>query len=223
MTHRIALVHAVTVAIDPVAAAFAQLWPQAQTTNLLDDSLSADLARGGGITPALKERFLKLAMYSIDAGAQGLLFTCSAFGSAIEHAKKHLADEHPTLPILKPNEAMLEEALGLGSRLAIIATFAPALTSMKPELLAAATTRGIDLTVQQVHVVGAQGALERGEPEAHDERIAAAAASLRDVDAVLLAQFSMARAAPRVRERTAAQVLTSPESAVLKLKAALVA
>ncbi len=43
---RITLVHALKHSIVPVEAAFAKLWPEARLMNLLDDSLSADLARG---------------------------------------------------------------------------------------------------------------------------------------------------------------------------------
>ena len=39
---RIALVHATAVAIDPICNTFKRLWPQAQVSNLLDDSLSRD-------------------------------------------------------------------------------------------------------------------------------------------------------------------------------------
>jgi hypothetical protein len=40
MTHRIALIHAVRVAIAPVEEAFARHWPAAARMNLLDDSRS---------------------------------------------------------------------------------------------------------------------------------------------------------------------------------------
>ena len=44
---RIALIHALKHSPAPIAASFAKLWPEAQLMNLLDDSLSADLARDG--------------------------------------------------------------------------------------------------------------------------------------------------------------------------------
>jgi len=53
---RIALIHAMPVAIEPVAHVFRELWPQAWITHLLDDSLPADLTAAGGITPAMVER-----------------------------------------------------------------------------------------------------------------------------------------------------------------------
>ena len=83
MKPRIALVHAVTVAIEPVHDAFRRLWPEAMCTNLLDDSLSPDLERDKVLTPQMTRRFLALADYCAGTGADGILFPCSAFGEAI--------------------------------------------------------------------------------------------------------------------------------------------
>jgi hypothetical protein len=40
MKTRVALIHALAVAIEPVQEAFRQLWPDAECANILDDSLS---------------------------------------------------------------------------------------------------------------------------------------------------------------------------------------
>ena len=66
---RIALIHALRHSPPPVEAAFARLWPGQRLMNLLDDSLSADLARDGALTPAMTGRFLELARYAVGAGA----------------------------------------------------------------------------------------------------------------------------------------------------------
>ena len=44
---RIALIHALKHSIVPIETSFARLWPDASLMNLVDDSLSADLARDG--------------------------------------------------------------------------------------------------------------------------------------------------------------------------------
>ena len=53
---RIALIHAVRVAIDPVEDAFSRLWPEVTLMNLLDDRLSGDLAEVGMLTPSISNR-----------------------------------------------------------------------------------------------------------------------------------------------------------------------
>ena len=107
---RIALIHALRHSPPPVEAAFARLWPDAELMNLLDDSLSADLAKDGRLTSSMTDRFLMLTRYAVSTGAEGILFTCSAFGPCI----KTCAGAFPEIPVLKPNEAMIEEAARFG-------------------------------------------------------------------------------------------------------------
>ncbi|MCB1980822.1 MAG: arylsulfatase, partial [Rhodoferax sp.] len=95
---RIALIHALAHSPAPINAALARDWPEAERMNLLDDSLSADLARAGGIDDRMTQRFLALADYAVGTGAGGILFTCSAFGPCIDAVARRFAP----LPVLKP-------------------------------------------------------------------------------------------------------------------------
>jgi len=213
MRHRIVLVHAVRVAMDPIAAAFARGWPEAETVNLLDDGLSRDLERRGTLEGPMTERIGALAAYASGLGADGILYTCSAFGSAIENARAT-----SRIPVLKPNEAMLEVALAAGRRIALVATFAPTIPSMTSELQALARDRGVDVGITPLFVPGAMQALDAGNGAEHDRLIADAVRPLGGHDAVLLTQFSMARAAPAVVAAIGGTVLTSPETAVAKIR-----
>jgi Asp/Glu/hydantoin racemase len=207
---RIALIHALRHSPAPVEAAFRTLWPQPQLMNLLDDSLSADLARDGKITEPMCQRFLDLARYAAGTGACAILFTCSAFGPCIDRVKQ----AHPDLPVLKPNEAMIEEAVAIGRRIGLLASFGPTLLSMPSEF-----PEGIELKLKLAD--GALAALDAGDGATHDRLVGEAAAELRDCDAVALAQFSLARARDQVAARSGRPVLTTPESAVRKLRALL--
>ncbi|HKU72053.1 MAG TPA: aspartate/glutamate racemase family protein [Burkholderiales bacterium] len=210
---RIALVHAMPVAIDPVATVFRELWPQAQTTNLLEDSLAPDLAAAGSITPAIVDRIVALAQYGERCGANAVLFTCSAFGTAIEAAKQAVK-----VPVLKPNEAMIEDAIAAGSNLALLTTFEPSIPSLKRELQELATDRGIQLKLKTRTVPAAITALLQGQGDIHDRLIHAAAAEMGPCDALVLGQFSMARAATGIPAAAGRKILTSPHSAVARLK-----
>lgn len=203
---RIALIHALKHSIAPIEAAFANAWPEARLMNLLDDSLSADLARDGALTDAMTERFLALGDYAAATGADGILFTCSAFGPCIEA----VARAHASMPVLKPNEAMIERAVTMGERIGLLSTFPPTLASMPPEFPA---------SVQIVPKLaeGALAALDRGDRATHDRLIAEASRDLRDCDVIALAQFSIAGTAPLVAEATGRPVVTTPDSAVDKL------
>ena len=133
---RIALIHALPESPGPINAALQRDWPEAERMNLLDDSLSADLARAGALDARMTRRFHALADYAVSTGAHALLFTCSAFGPCIDAVAVRLQ----RLPVLKPNEAMIDEAVATaraqGSaapRIGLVATFAPTLASMPPE------------------------------------------------------------------------------------------
>src|SRR5690348_8218228 len=106
---RIALIHATPLAIEPIKHAFATAWPDANAVSILDDSLSPDRAASVDLTEELNERILVLARYARRTGADGILFTCSSFGPAIDRAARAL-----DVPVLKPNEAMFEAAIHAG-------------------------------------------------------------------------------------------------------------
>jgi Asp/Glu/hydantoin racemase len=207
---RIALIHALKHSLAPIAASFAKHWPQPQLMNLLDDSLSADLARDGRLTEGMADRFLALSRYAAATGADGILFTCSAFGPLIEA----VARAHAPMPVLKPNEAMIEQAVARGRRIGLLSTFAPTLASMPREF-----PDHIEIVPRPAE--GALAALDRGERSEHDSLVAEAAKDLRGCDVIALAQYSMAPAAKLVEEATGLSVLTTPDSAVEKLKGLL--
>ncbi|KJC54327.1 arylsulfatase [Bradyrhizobium sp. LTSP849] len=206
MPMRIALIHALKHSIAPIEAAFAKDWPQARLMNLLDDSLSADLARDGALTDTMTERFLALGDYAAATGADAILFTCSAFGPCIEA----VAAAHAPMPVLKPNEAMIEQAVTMGKRIGLLSTFPPTLASMPPEFPAS-------VEVVPKLAEGALAALDRGDRATHDRLIAEASKDLRDCDVIALAQFSIAATASLVAEATGRPVVTTPDSAVQKL------
>ena len=206
---RIALIHAVRVAMPPVEDAFTRHWPQAERLNLLDDALSVDRERAGALTAELSARISALANYAISAGASGILYTCSAFGEAIEAVQTRVR-----MPVLKPNEAMFAEALALGARLGLLATFPASIGSMARELKALAPH--VELETACVHQ--ALTALQAGDGAQHDALLAAVAPRLGHCDALMLAQFSTARARQAVAAVVECPVLASPDSAVLAMR-----
>jgi len=207
---RIALIHALRHSPPPIEAAFAEAWPEARLMNLLDDSLSADLARDGALTPAMTQRFLTLGRYARGTGADGVLFSCSAFGPCIEAVAADLAP----IPALKPNAAAIEEAVAIGKRIGLLATFPGTLASMPPEFPAG-------VQVVPCLAEGALAALDAGDVETHDRLAAEAARRLAGCDVILLGQFSLARAARAVSATTGLPVVTTPGSAVRQLRALL--
>lgn len=216
MPVRIALIHATPVAMPPVKEAFQRRWHDAETVNLLDDALSVDLARAGGLNAAMHQRIAALASYAATMSVAGILFTCSAFGDAIDAVARQTR-----IPVLKPNEAMFEEALAQGTRIGLLATFQPSVPSLQQEFAAMAAAQGKTVHLESVWVPHAMDALAGGDTATHHRLIAEAAPRLQQCDVIMLAQFSMASALPAVQQAIPRPVLTSPDSAVAKLQKAL--
>src|SRR5262249_62274772 len=142
MSKRIALIHATPVAMQPVMEAFRRGWTDVDTFNVLDDALSTDLARAGTLNEALQQRIASLAAYATGIGADGILYTCSAFGEAIEAVARTAR-----IPVLKPNEAMFEDVLQRGTRVGLLATFQPSIPALEQEFAALAKAQGKDVTL----------------------------------------------------------------------------
>ncbi|MEQ8195334.1 MAG: aspartate/glutamate racemase family protein [Rhodospirillales bacterium] len=212
MAVTIALIHATRAAVSPVETAFAEAWPEAATVSLLAEDLTRDLAAAGEQTPAIRARIMALAEFAERAGVEGILFTGSAFTDAIEAVQHRLE-----LPVLKPNEAMFEEAIEHGGRIGMLVTFEPAIRSMADEFTRMAEARGSAISLDVHFVPDALEALNGGHPDRHHDLLAKAAARLPGYDILLLAQFSMAGAKTHIEKTADTIVLSSPGSAIRKL------
>ncbi|MBI4841896.1 MAG: arylsulfatase [candidate division NC10 bacterium] len=217
MSKRIVLIHAVTVSLQPILEAFKEGWPEAEVSNLLDDGLTGALSREGGLTPPIVRRICDLAVYAERTGADGILFSCSAFTPAMDVAKQLVS-----IPVLKPDEAMIAAALDAGRRIGVLATLPATAPIQAAQLQAAAAERGKTIQVETAAVPEALKALNAGDTATHDRLVAEAAERLAPrVDVICLAQFSMARARPAVKAKVGVPILTSPSAAVARLKAIL--
>ena len=217
MSPRIALIHAVATAIPPIQHAFKEGWPEARLSNLLDDDLMPAYTREGGLTPHITERICALALYAARSGADGILFTCSVFPQAEDMAKQLVR-----VPLLKPDEAMIAAALDAGRRIGVVATNPPAAPAAAAQLVAAAQARGVEIQVIQSVADGAFAVGNAGDSVTHDRMVIEAAQRIADeVDVLCLAQVSMALARAAVQAKVKVPVLTSPATAIARLKTLL--
>ena len=213
---RVVLLHGTPVAVEPIQRAFATRWPEAEAVDMLDSSLSVDRAKDHDLTPRMFERFVELGVYAHRLGAAAILVTCSAFGPAIERMAKELP-----VPVLKPNEAMFREAIGRGRRIGMLATFAPSVLTMTEEFEQFVAEAGAQATLETIVVEGAMDALRKGDADRHNTLIAARAPELAHCDAIMLAHFSTSRALAAVTAAIETPVLTAPDTAVDRIRAAI--
>lgn len=203
-------------AMEAAVRAFAADWPQARISNLLDDGLFSWVRETGGVVPEMYDVFRTLTRYIESRGADGILFTCSAFREVIDACIAEF-----DLPILKPNDAMIEQALAAGSRIAVMATVGPTIPSISAEILEMAAARGQKVDLVPYVVDHAFDALAGGDAAKHDALVAAKAKAIRGCDVIVLAQFTLSRAVPAVAAVSSIPIFNSPGAAVAKLRGML--
>ncbi|EGQ7904531.1 TPA: hypothetical protein O4G41_004473 [Vibrio alginolyticus] len=212
----ITLIHAVDIAIEPIKKAFEELWSEAQLVHLWDQSLSIERAKSEHITPALYRRIADLTEMAEQTGTDAIMFTCSAFGDAIEQVALKTS-----IPVLKPNEAMFKQALSLNSPISMIGSFAPAMEGMEREYYLEAHSQGIAAELTCVCVPESRIALSHGDVDKHNQLVVEAAKALPNESAYMLAHFSSSYAKTELEKATGKPVLSSPHCAVLHLKSLL--
>lgn len=209
---KIYLVHAARISMQPAEGAFAHHWPQARLVSVLDESISQDVGEQGNDGPRMLRRFELLGEYCETAGADAILFTCSAFAEAIGRVK-----EQRRLPVLTPNEALFERLLSSRGRAVVLVTFQASVAALEHEIWQAAARLGEALPQVEFRLVpGAFGASD------HDERIVEACRQLDGtVETIVLGQFSMASAGIAARKYCRTPILDTPSCAVAKLRGIL--
>eukprot|EP00511_Aplanochytrium_stocchinoi_P005809 CAMPEP_0204836710 /NCGR_PEP_ID=MMETSP1346-20131115/25953_1 /ASSEMBLY_ACC=CAM_ASM_000771 /TAXON_ID=215587 /ORGANISM="Aplanochytrium stocchinoi, Strain GSBS06" /LENGTH=229 /DNA_ID=CAMNT_0051971649 /DNA_START=165 /DNA_END=854 /DNA_ORIENTATION=- len=223
-----------SLSIKATSVAFERQFPEATIVNIMDDSLSRDVAHSG-LDAHMYERFSKLGNYAASLSVDAILFTCSAFGGPIERVQS----EH-NMPVLKPNEALQQQIIGHNGRVCIMSIFQPTLPSITQEIQQTATSLGKydELNFFPQFVPEALEELNKGNADECANYIARAALSIltedKNVSSIALAMFSMAFARDKlvnmINEAKAdgkldssrkIEVITSPDAAVIDLKSKL--
>ncbi|MFI5696362.1 aspartate/glutamate racemase family protein [Kribbella sp. NPDC051586] len=210
---RIAFLHTGAVVIPTFAGLAAELLPDVEVQNLLDDKIVGDLGRG--VAPEqIEQRLADLGGAAVAAGAEAVLFTCSS----ISQYAGPLADRLG-VPVYRVDEAMADEAVQAGERVSVIATLQTTMAPTAALLRERAELLGRTVQIEETVVPDAFEAAVAGDRDRHNALIAAAIKDRAAVsDVIVLAQASMASAAVGLDVQV--PVLTSPESGVRRLASA---
>lgn len=185
-----------------------------ETFNIVDDSLIKDVIKKGELMPNTAARVVCHIQAAEAAGADVILVTCSSIGLAIETAAT-LA----SIPVIRVDQAMADEAVQTGNRIGVIATLPTTLapTSDLVKRRAAFVNKSVSITSKLCD--GAFEALMSGNAAKHDEMVSKALKELMlEVDVIVLAQASMARVVEALSaEEKRVPILASPAIAMKKL------
>ncbi|GHV36516.1 hypothetical protein AGMMS49546_01980 [Spirochaetia bacterium] len=214
MQKRVGVVHTFLYSVEDIKAQFKKYLPEVEMINIIDDSLLQEALANKGVTPNLIGRMYNYYKNLQDLGCVCALNQCSSVGEASDIVGKLI-----NMPIAKIDGPMAEEAVRLGSKIAVIAT---AISTVEPSsrlVESKAKAAGKSVTVDRCFVEGAyEFLLKTGDKQKHNEMVTA---KIRDAakthDVVVLAQGSMYHLLPLV-EDVKVPVLTSLETGIAQLK-----
>lgn len=214
----LALLHTGAFLAPVFTALCREVMPAVEVFNMVDESLIRNTVAANRLTPQTALRLVQHLKSAAEAGADVILVTCSSVGPAVEAAQQFL-----DIPVLRVDTPMANRAIDIGPRIGVVATLATTLQPTVALVEREARLRGKLITVQSVLCDGAFAAVAAGDTATHDRLVAAGISELLpQVDVIVLAQASMARAANTIpaAARTA-PILSSPELAVAAAQAVI--
>ena len=216
---RVVFLHTVTTLAGLFTDISKELLPaDLEVIHIADELLLKSVLAQGGLSPLIHRRVAEHAIAAEQAGAVAFQCTCSSISPCVDTVRPMVG-----IPVLKIDDPMVDEALRLGTRIAVVAT---ALTTLKPtsELVhTRAADLGYSVQVETVLCEGAYAALLAGEVATHDAIVRRYLMGLMERnEVIILAQASMARVVEGIPpEEARIPILSSPRLAVMRLAGVL--
>lgn len=216
MPGKIAFLHTVPSLVPVFNELAKELLPSDYTVFHIVDEMLLNVARAEGrLSPFQYRRVADHAVAAEYAGADIVQVTCSSISPCVDAARYMTR-----IPVLKIDEAMVDRALGAGTRIGVAATLTTTLEPTRSLVQNRAQAMGKIVQIEALVCDGAFAALSRGELAAHDQIVKEGLQNLlARNDVVILAQASMARVADQIpRDGQQAIILSSPRLAVERLR-----
>jgi Asp/Glu/hydantoin racemase len=211
----LALIHTSPTLTQLFGALCAEQMPEVDVFHMVDESLIKDTIRAGELRKVTMRRVLSMVESAGAAGADAVMVTCSSIGEAVT-----LAQQVFDFPVIRVDEAMAEAAVRTGQRLGVIATLRTTLEPTTALLRKKAAEMGRKVELVEYLCAGAFEAVLAGDTATHDRIVSAALMDeMRGMDAVVLAQASMARVVSAMPAGVLRMpVLSSPELSVRRAR-----
>lgn len=211
---KIAAVHTVPATINLVGSLFKELAPDVEVLNLLDDGAIRDAVKAGKVEPQVTRRMCNLFHSAEVAGAQAILLCCSTVGETADVGRSLT-----TVPILRIDEPMAEQAVSSGQRIGVVATVSSTLAPTSRLIARKAQEANKQVEIKTALCEGALEILQSGDTARHDTMVVQTVSDLAGtVDVIVLAQASIARVLPQLGN-VGVPVLASPRLGVERILA----
>jgi len=204
--------------VPPLVGVFdrlaAELLPGVKIMHILDEPLLERIRRRGRLASEDSERLDTHVALAQEVGASAVLVTCSTVSPSVDGMRP--AD----IPVMKIDEAMIEQAVAAGARIGVVATNQTTLEPTRRMLQTQAERVGRSIQVELSLVENALPALMKGDGATHDRLVKQAVMEIMGrADVVVLAQASMARVLDVIpQEERKVPVLSSPHLALGRLR-----
>jgi len=210
---RVALVSSTRAVFGPMEAAFREVFPEAQTLHLLDETLIEDFRREGGLSPHSRRKALQMALTAQEAGVDGILVTCSTLSPSVDDLRPFLK-----IPVVKIDEPAIEEVVRKAEKIGLLATAETVLKSVEPLVMKKGREFGRKISVRRF-IRGDVWPLLQKDPEGFYRAIGEAATeAAQECQAVLLTQVSIAPGRDYVEEKMRNKIYACPTYAVQALR-----
>ncbi|MHA1305131.1 MAG: aspartate/glutamate racemase family protein [Candidatus Heimdallarchaeaceae archaeon] len=209
----ITMIHTVTPIVDILKAIFKKkLGTQTATIyNIVDDSILLRILNNGSLSPEIISTVYQHISSAERMGSDIILVTCSSISEVVD-----IVSPLVTVPVIKIDDAMTDEAVKIADTLGVVATIETTLNPTINQLKKKMAKAGKEIKIVPLLCSDAYKALiNENNPKKHDLLLYEAIEEIiEDVDAIVLAQASMARLLPKLEELTNKPILTSTESGV---------
>lgn len=214
---KVYIVHTSLVSYADLMALFAEIVPEAEVFNIVDDSLLHDVMQNNGINDKIIGRMCKYYEAAAQNGADLIFNQCSSVGEAADIAAKLIS-----VPVVKVDEAMAEKAVEMGRKIGVVATVKSTMSPSCNLVRSKAEKAGKSAEVREYLVDGALDVLMKENDRAkHNAMVLDMIRKAEaECDVIVLAQGSMTVLLPELKEITK-PVLTSPRMGVEKAREVL--
>lgn len=207
---KIALIHTTPVTVDSLKKLIKEKNKNIEIINIVDDSILPELINNDADISLVEERVEYYIKTAAEQGADLIMSACSSIGEIFDRKNKDYK-----IPVLRIDSAVAEKAVGKADKIGVAATLG---TTLKPstELIkkkAAEINKKIE--IKTILADSAYQKLMAGDEKGHDKVLAEKLKeTIAEVDVVVLAQASMARAVKSLAKEIQHKFLTSPELGV---------
>jgi hypothetical protein len=210
MATKVACIHTGAPLIELFRALAASKAPNLRILQMLDEPILERIRTRGRLDDADVDRLASHVRAARDAGAKGVLVTCSTLSPLVDSLPVDLREG-----VLKVDDPLMRTAVARGGKIVLAATNKATLEPSSQTLQSAAAKAGKRVDPEIAWIPDAFDAFLRSDFETHDRLVIAALIDLAErADTIILAQASMARIVERLPEAVRPKVLSSPELAL---------